>query len=320
VDGPPISISIDFSALAALIWNAFLDGTKAVLEPTPGQLEQWLLRSIQQILAAQGGHNLLTHVPVEWTSQNPEVLNLYRQLLPAQLGLMAVVLCIQGFRVTRAQVDLFDAVFGSGFYLILGLTTAIWADKAIVAVNAASDFVSTSPLDIRAETLPSDLVLGLLLIVAAILAAFAWLKGAVGVVFIDFLIVFAPFALTLSALPLFGGLSKWLAEEFTTWLLRPFAVAIVLRLGLGLVGTDSGGIQLLFACVTFWLAYTMDTRIRRFSVGAWGSLGNLNVLSRGAALAAGYASGGAGAVASMGRATAGAAGGAMAAYDARLHS
>lgn len=308
MEGSPVSISIDFSALAGLIWQAFLDGTKTVLEPAPGQFEQWLLRSIQQILAAQGGHNLLTHVPVEWTSQNPEVLNLYRQLLPAQLGLMAVVLCIQGFRVTRAQVDLFDAVFGSGFYLILGLTTAIWADKAIVAANALSDFISTSPLDIRAETLPSDLVLGVLLIIATILAAFAWLKGAVGVVFIDVLIVVAPIMLTLSALPIFAGLAKWVAEEFTTWLLRPVMVAIALRLGLGIASVDSGGIQLLFTIVTLWLAYTMDTRIRRFSVGAWGSLANLNLLTRGATLAAGYASGGATAVAGAARASAGALG------------
>jgi hypothetical protein len=124
-------------------------------------------------------------------------------------------------------------------------------------------------------------------IIGAVFAILAWVKGAVGVLFLAVLLVAGPFILIVSSLPIFSGLGQWWAEEFTTWTLRPFMVALVLRLGLG-IGASVGGeaIAVLFAIVSFWLAWTMDTRIKKFSVGGWGSLSQLQMLKRGAAAAA----------------------------------
>lgn len=289
----PGATVIDLTGLAQAVIGGLIDAVKELVSPLPFDLEKFVLTSIQNILASQGAHNLLTHIPVEWSSQNADVLSLYRAILPVQAGLAAVVLMIQGYRVMQAQIDIWDATFRTGFFVILGISTAFWIDRIIVIINTASDAVSTSPLDIRRETLPNDLVLGFMLIVAGFVAALAWLKGAVGVIFIDVLIVTAPVFLTMAALPFFEGLGKWWAEEMTTWLLRPFMVALVLRLGLNLGVQNTGGLQLLFAIVAFWLAYTMDSRIRRFSVGAWGSISQVGMLTRSAQFAAAAVGGGA---------------------------
>lgn len=288
----PINVNIDFSALAQLIVDAIVSGIQHLVSPLPFSFEEWLIHSIQSILTAQGANNLLTHIPTEWTSQNPDVLRLWRDGLVANLGLAAVVLAIQGYRVMHGQVDLWEAVFRTGFFVIAGQGMALWGDWILHAINAAADGVGASPLDIRRENMPNDLVLGMMLAIALFCSVLAWIKGAVGVVFIDVLIVSAPYLLTLSALPVLNGLGRWWVEEFTTWALRPFMVALVLRLGLGVGLFNSGGAQLLFAIVAFWLAWTMDSRLRRFSVGAWGSISQLALLKRGAAMTAGAFGGG----------------------------
>lgn len=290
---PPIQVNLDLSALAGLIVNAIIDGLRQLFSPLPVSFEEWLLRSLQSILGQQGAANLLTHNPPEWTTQNAEVLQLWRAGLPVQATLFGLVLTIQGFRVSRGQEDAFVAVFRGGFFIIVGLAMAVWADLILHAMNAASDAIGQTPLDIRAESLPNDLVLGAMLIFAVFFAALAWLKGAVGVLFLDVLIVIAPYFFLLSALPIFEGLGKWWIEEFTTWALRPFMVALILRIGLGLAVVNTGGMQLLFAIISFWLAWTIDSRIRRFSVGAWGSINQLGLLNRAANYAAAVGSGGA---------------------------
>lgn len=297
----PVQVNIDFSALAGLIVTSIIDGLRQLFSPIPVSFEEWMLHSIQGILGAEGGSNLLTHVPLEWTSQNPDVLRLWRDGLAAQLALAALVIVIQGFRVAHGKEDVFTVVFRVGFFVMVGVAMAMWADMVLNMVNSASNAVGQIPLDIRAENLPNDLTLGVMLIFAAFFAALAWIKGAVGVVFIDVLIVVGPYFFILSALPIFEGLGKWWVEEFTTWSLRAFMVALVLRLGLGLAVVNTGGMQLLFAIVAFWLAWTMDSRIRRFSVGAWGSIGQLGMLNRGAAMAASaFTGGGAGATGAAG--------------------
>jgi hypothetical protein len=96
---------------------------------------------------------------------------------------------------------------------------------------------------------------------------------------------------------MFEGLLQWWVKEMTVWTLRPFFVAVVLRMALGL-GTGFGGdLQFMLAIVAFWLAWTMDSRIRQFSVGAWGSAAQIGLLSRGARFAASAFGGGAGATA-----------------------
>jgi hypothetical protein len=277
-----VDVRIDFTGLGQAIIDALIKGLQQLFSPLPYDFEVWLLHAVQSLLTANGGRNLLTHIPVEWTSQSHPVLDLYRQFLPVQLGVSALVLVIQGYRVSQGKIDIWDAVARTGFLVMVGQAIPFLADKVITLVNLASDAVGNAPLDIRNESLPNDLTIGLTLIVAAVLAVFTWLKGAVGVVFIDVLIVSGPFIISLSGLPLFEGLGKWWAEEFTTWTLRVFMVALVLRLGLGIAIENTGGLQFLFAIVSFWLAYTMDTKIRRFSVGAWGSISNAGLLAKGA--------------------------------------
>jgi hypothetical protein len=292
-DGGSGAFTIDFSGLGKVIVDGFVEGITHLLSPLPTDFDKWMIEQLQGILSAQSTHNLLTHVPPELTSGSGDMLELFRQGVAVEFGLAALVLVIQGFRVVSHKVDLFDAIFRVGFFVIVGEGMIIWSDLIFRVINAASDAVGSAPMDIRAETLPNDFVLASELLIALVFAAFAWLKGAVGVLFLKVLIVSAPYLLTLSALPLMDGLGKWWAEEFTTWTLRAFMVALVLRLGLGIAVTFGGPLQFLFAIVAFWLAYTMDTRMRRFSVGAWGSIGQLGLLTRGARLAAGVIGGGA---------------------------
>ena len=280
-------VQIDFSGLATLIVNALVTGVQTIVTPLPTSFEQWLLTSIQKLLATGGGFNLLTHIPTEWTTGYSAVTDLWRQSLLAELGISTVVIVIQGYRVTHGKVDLWDAVARTGFFIVVGFAMVFWAHLIFSLVNLASDAVGTTEIDVRSKNLPNELVEGAALIVGVLFALLAMVKGAIGVVFLNVLIVSAPFLLPLSALPLFEGLGKWWAEEFTTWTLRPFMVALVLRLGLGITALSLGGLEFLFVIAAFWLAWTMDTRLRKFSMGAWGSVGQLNMFSRGASALAG---------------------------------
>lgn len=271
---------IDFSGLANLIVDAFMKGALQLLSPIPTDAEKWLWTAIQSLLSNGGPNNVLTHIPTEDTVASGDVLDLWRQGIAIQAGLIALVIAINGYRISTGQADLWEVFFRVGFLVIMGESVLIWGLLVFNFVNAASDSVSQTPLDIRAETLPNDLTLGFTLIIAAVFALFAWLKGAVGVVFIKVLLVSAPYILPIAAIPKLEGLASWWIEEFTTWTLRAFMVALVLRLGLGIATVDNHGLQFLFAAVSFWLAYQMDTRIRRFSVGVWGSLAQANVFAR----------------------------------------
>lgn len=280
-------IVIDFSGLANVLVNAIVTGMEHLLSPLPIAFEQWLLEGIQSLLGAEGPGNLLTHMPLEDTTASGDVLELWRQGLAVQAALIAVVLTINAYRVINGQADIWEVCIRVGILLVMGESIVFWASLIFTVVNFASNDVSATVLDIREENLPNDVVIGLTLIIAAILALFAWIKGAVGVVFIKVLLVSAPYLFTLSAIPKLDGLASWWLEEFTTWTLRPFMVALVLRLGLGIAINNTGGLQFLFAIVAFWLAYTMDTRIRRFSVGAWGSIAQASMFARGAKTLAG---------------------------------
>lgn len=277
-----MNLSIDLTGLAQAIVGALGSFIQQTLAPAPNNLEQFLYTSMQGFLDSMNQFNLLTHNPLEWTSRDSDVVGMYHQFIPAELGLATIVLVIQGYRVASGRVDMYEAIFRTAFFVLLGEGMLFIIDPVLGLVNAASDVVTSTHIT-RAEHAPSDNIqLSFLLIVGLFFALLAWVKGAVGVVFLKVLIVSAPVLLTLSALPFFEGLGKWWAEEATTWIMRPFMVALVLRLGLGLAAIDNGPVGMLFDIVTFWLAYTMDTRIRRFSVGAWGSVGQLGLFARGA--------------------------------------
>ena len=293
---PPININIDFSALGSIITNALISGVQALLSPLPTDFVKWLLTQLQRILGMEGAANVLTHVPTELTTASGDVLELWRVILPFQLGLTAIVLAIQGYRVTQGRADIWDVVGRCAILIAFGQGVIFWGAAIFTLINAMSDGVSQSVLDLRNETLPSDFSIALMLIVAVVMAVLAWIKGVVGVVFLKVLLVSAPMLFSLSALPVFEGLVQWWLKEFTVWTLRPFMVALVLRLGLSLGTTFGGPLQFMLAIVAFWMAWTMDVRLRQFSVGAWGSATQFGLLSRGVRLAVGaFAGGGAGA-------------------------
>lgn len=286
---------IDLTGLGQAIVDALVSGVQALVSPLPMSFDRWLLTSLQHILGLEGANNVLTHVPTELTTASGDVLDLWRTILPMQLGITAIVLAVQGYRVTQGKADIWDVVGRSAVLIALGQGVLFFAAAAFFVINGASDVVSQSPLDLRDENLPNDFSLALILIIACVLAVLAWIKGIVGVVLIKFLLVSAPVIFSLSALPIFEGLLQWWVKEFTVWTLRPFFVALVLRLGLALGSTFGGDLQFLMAVVAFWLAWTMDSKIRSFSVGAWGSMAQIGLLSRAAHLAAGALGGGAGA-------------------------
>jgi hypothetical protein len=279
-----ISINIDWSAIGNAVVSALFTGVQRLVSPLPDEFMAWLIGRLRDLFASDGMYNLLTHIPVEWTSQNSNVLGMWRNAWAIEAGLIAIVLTIQGYRVSSRKVDFWTTIYRTGFLVICGGMMPIWADRIFGIMNTASATVSTAPLDIRTESMPNDFSVALLLAFALFFGVLAWLKGVIGVIFLDVLLVIAPYFLTLSALPIFEGLGTWWAEEFTIWTLRPFMVALALNLGLSLGSTQSGGIQILFAIVSFWLAWSMDTRLRRFSVGAWGSVAQLNLFGRGAAM------------------------------------
>lgn len=275
-----ININIDPGAIAQAVVDGLVNAGVALFRPTPSNFVQWVWNGIVQLLTASGGASLVTHIPTEWTSNYGQVQDLYFAMLGTQAALCAVVLAVQGHRVMNGKVDLYDAIVRTGFFIIVGNSMLFWSVLIFNVANALADFFMRVPFNIQQQTLSPDLVLALVLILAAIFALLTWVKGAVGVIFLAVLIVTGPFLLTLSALSIFEGLGKWWAEEFTTWTLRPVLVALVLRLGLG-IGTEGGVLQLLFTVVALWLAWTMDSRIRRFSVGAWGSISQMGLLAKG---------------------------------------
>jgi hypothetical protein len=285
-------ISIDFSGLADVLVKALVAGITALVEPLPQQVEGWMLEAIQHIIGSEDSKNLLTQVPLEWTAQDKDVRTLFfaavgpNGRIPLIVAIALLVGVIQGFRIMSGRVEMWMAIGKTVFMVFMGVGMLWLSEQLIATVDAMSSAVSATPIDLTKTELPTSQEVGFLLIIALFFAALTWIKGAVGVVFIKVLIVAAPYLLPLSALPLFEGLGTWWAEEMTTWLLRPFMVALVLRLGLGTVATENGPIGVLFAVVTFWLAYTMDTRIRRLSVGAWGSVGQMQLFARGAGVLA----------------------------------
>jgi hypothetical protein len=285
-------IVLDFSGLATVLVTAIMNGLREVLSPVPHDFEEWLLRAVQQMLAAQGGWNLLTHVPLEWTSENPQVGSLFRQLIAPELGIGAVVLIIGGYRVAMGKEELWYVVFRYGFLVVMGQGMFFFSDLILRCVNGIADVISQARLDIRQESLPNDLVVGLTLIVAIFCAGLAWIKGAVGALWIAALIAIAPILLPLSALPTLDGLSQWWAKEFTKWGLRPIFVALLLRIGLGLSLDNADGLQFLMAAIAFWAAYKADTVLGSFSAGVWGQASNLGLARRAANAVAGVASGG----------------------------
>jgi hypothetical protein len=288
---------IDLSGLGEAIVHALVTGVQALVSPLPNEFDRWLLTSLQHILALEGATNVLTHVPTELTTASGDVLDLWRTLLPLQLGITAIVCAYQGYRVTQGKADIYDVLVQCGFRIALGQSILFWMAAVFTVINAMSDVVAQAPLDLRDETLPNDFSLGLILIVAVAMAALAWIKGVVGVVFLKLLLVCAPVIFSLSALPFLEGLMQWWVKEATVWTLRPFFVALVLRLGLALGSTFGGDLQFVMAIVAFWLAWRMDSMIRSFSVGAWGSMAQLGLLNRAARLAGGAFGGGAGATA-----------------------
>jgi hypothetical protein len=287
----------DLSPFAQAIVGALVAGVQALVSPLPTEFDRWLLTSLQHILALEGASNVLTHVPTELTTSSGDVLDLWRTVLPFQLGLTAIVIVYQGYRVMQGKADVYDVLVQVGVRIALGQSVLFWMALVLTVFNGASDVVSQSPLDLRDENLPNDFSIALMLIVAVAMAALAWLKGVVGVVFMKLLLVCAPAIFSLSALPFLEGLMQWWVKEATVWTLRPFFVALVLRLGLGLGTTFGGDLQFLMAIVAFWLAWTMDSKIRQFSVGAWGSMAQVELLSRAARVAAGALGGGGGATA-----------------------
>jgi hypothetical protein len=286
-----VNISIDWSAIGNAVVSALVTGVQQIFSPLPNEFMAWLIEQLRKVVASDGGMNLMTHIPVEWTSQNPNVLGMWRNGIAAELGVMALVFAIQAYRVMMQKAEVWDVVVRTGFLAAMGMLMAIIADRIFGVVNIASTAIGTAPLDIRTESMPNDFAVAVMMAFALFFGILAWLKGVVGVIFLDVLIVTAPYLLTLSAIPLLSGLASWWVEEFTTWTLRPFMVALVLNLGLSLGATQSGGIQILFAIVAFWLAWSMDTRLRRFSVGAWGSVAQLGLIGKGASLASAAASG-----------------------------
>jgi hypothetical protein len=284
---------IDLSGLGTAIVHALVTGVQALVSPLPTEFDRWLLTSLQHILAGEGTVNVLTHVPTELTTSSGDVLDLWRTVLPFQLGIMAIVLAYQGYRVTQGKADIYDVFTQCGVRIALGQSVIFWMALIFTVFNAASDVVSQAPLDLRDETLPNDFSLSLMLIVATAMAVLAWIKGVVGVVFVKLLLVCAPVVFSLSALPTFEGLMQWWVKEATVWTLRPFFVALVLRLGLALGTTMGGDLQFLMMIVAFWLAWTMDSKIRQFSVGAWGGMAQVALFSRAARLAGSAFGGGA---------------------------
>jgi len=276
----PIEVNIDWSAIGQAVTDALINGVKTLMSPLPVQFEQWLLSTLQWLLSVQGGHNVLTHVPTEWTVDFGVVRTLQQQGLLAMVTLAMVVGIIQGYRVMHDTLDVYEAIGRTSFMMILAASSLLWLRLIIQAVNALSDSVINTPIEIQNQSLPSEHGQAILLIVATVFAALAWIKGAIGTLFVALLVVICPYFFILSVLPMFDGLLKWWVEEMTTWLLRAFFVAVILRISLGLMA-DAGAMQYLFALVGFWLAWTIDSKIRRFSVGAWGSVGNLNLISRG---------------------------------------
>lgn len=316
-----ISISIDWGAIGTAVVNALLDGVQKLMSPIPQQLMEWLISSLQGLI---GGMNILTTIPPELTTQSGVVRGLWNQFLAVEAAFIGLAVLVQGFRVIIQKTDGLDAIARVGLKGALGFATVFFCEKIFAVVNSLSAWVGGGvPLDMHQGT-PPLFVNAILMAIALVLALLAWLKALAGIIFLDVLIILIPPILVLSEIPYLAGLLAWWLEEFITWTLRPVLVALAFRLGFGLGFEQLGVIQPLLAIVAFWLAWSMDTRMKRFSVGAIGSLGQASMaahggasLASGARAAAGAVTGG---VAAAGSAVVGTAGTALRAYGQRLYS
>jgi len=280
VDG----ITIDFGGLAQILVDGFMGAIKALLQPVPLDFANWLRDTQASVLTWFDSINFLTHVPLEWTVNNEDVARLWWVSALWQVGIAGIVLAIQGWRVASGRADLYEVVIRTAFLMILGFGLLVLFRPIFSMVNAMADAFYGTPFSAEGH---NELVMVALQVVALFFEVLAWIKGMVGTVFICILLVLGPTMLSVSALPWFGGLGQWWAKEMTTWCLRPIFVALAIRLGLGIGSHMPGAIEILFAIVAYWLAWTADTRIRSFSVGAWGSLAQMNLFARGAGMVAG---------------------------------
>jgi hypothetical protein len=285
---PPIQINFP-----PVDWNAVINTIIPVFFTVISKfIAQGLHDAVVNLLNSQ--FNVLTHVPRQWTIDLAPVRTLDNNFLTlaARGGVCAMLLAWSGYQVMKGHDDLFDVVFRVGGALILSQASVFWIGWYLDAINAFSDFVTTTDFHLDLGAIPSALELIVMFIVGLWFALKALLKGAAGTVFLAVLCAIAPFALLFLASPMTERWGKWWVGHFAAWSLRAPAVGLVLTLGFA-AGSQAADahMQLLFAIAAFWICDKLPDWLTssHFQASAWAEFARLRMLERGAALAAGAA-------------------------------
>jgi hypothetical protein len=243
--------------------------------------------------------NFLWQTPTKWTTEWDAV----KQIQDAEINginlriaIITVFLVIVGFQVLTGREDFWEGLIRIGFAIIASQAVTWWAGLMIDIFNGLANAVVATPMDLSKVSIPNTLDLGILLIVAVWFAIKALLKGFVGTMLIAALLATGPFALLFLGIRQTERWGKWWVNQFVPWVIRPLAVALVMRFGLGIAaGIGDNHLQLLAAIAAFWLMDKAPDWLRGgdLSANAWAAFGQQQLLAR-AADAAGLAAGGLG--------------------------
>ena len=108
-----------------------------------------------------------------------------------------------------------------GFAILLSQSMFWWAGQLLRLLNQLAAAVVSVPLDLSATAIPGAIELAILLIVALYFGVRAWIKGALGTIFLAALLAVGPFALLFFGLRQTERWGKWWVGHLVPWAARP---------------------------------------------------------------------------------------------------
>jgi hypothetical protein len=201
----------------------------------------------------------------------------------ATVGFSAVIVVVGGYMVMQGVVDFWEFVLRLGFCLILAAGLTWGVQQYFHLINLLVEAVSLSNLDIRPEITPDVIPLVILLLVLVVVSVKALIRGALGIIFLDALLVFGPIFMLLGVLPQTQWGFQWWCNQFFSRSMARVGVALALRLGLalGLHRADMH-LELFFGIAAFWLAGELAGWFASGAgrANAWGTLAQLAIVAR----------------------------------------
>jgi hypothetical protein len=293
INQPPI----DLGGLASSIGQAFqtvLDGWAGGLPLAAGGNAATQGQSLLDAMW-KSQYNVLTRIPPELTTRQSDVMALSEQFRGMQIGLMALLIVVGGYRLMFGHESVTETALQFGVSIVASASLVWWSTQAFDLANALSDSIGwPESFTFPVNKLLSDFALLLLFLLLLFFAVKAWFKGAATILLLDVLLVTGPVALLLWMIPQTSKWGAWWVDQFAAAVVSRPATAIVFRIGLGLVFTVGDPyLALVLGGAAFWLATELPDRLAsNLSVtGGIASVARMAMWQRAASIAGGAAGG-----------------------------